>query len=101
MWIMVFFDLPTDTKTERKEAARFRKALLKDGFVMFQFSVYFRFCTCREMADLHIQRIKKVLPSKGKISILAVTDHQFGKMELFIGRKVDQSIERPQQLQLF
>jgi len=40
MWLFVFFDLPTDTKTDRKNAARFRKGLLKDGFEMMQFSVY-------------------------------------------------------------
>ena len=45
MWVLVFFDLPTETRTERKVAARFRKNLLDDGFAMFQFSIYMRFCT--------------------------------------------------------
>ena len=40
MWVLVFFDLPTDTKKERKASADFRKKLLSDGFVMFQFSIY-------------------------------------------------------------
>lgn len=40
MWVLVFYDLPTDTKTERKEAARFRKDIMADGFTMFQFSIY-------------------------------------------------------------
>ena len=39
MWVMVFFDLPTDTKRDRKNAADFRKRLISDGFVMFQFSM--------------------------------------------------------------
>lgn len=42
MWVLVFFDLPTDTKTDRKNATKFRKNLLEDGFVMFQFSIYMR-----------------------------------------------------------
>ena len=39
MWILVFFDLPTDTKKERKAAAKFRKDIMGDGFTMFQFSI--------------------------------------------------------------
>ena len=39
MWLYVFFDLPTNTKAQRHEAARFRKGLLQDGFTMMQYSV--------------------------------------------------------------
>src|SRR5690606_23859296 len=42
MWVLVFFDLPTETKLERSVATRFRKHLLDDGFAMFQFSIYLR-----------------------------------------------------------
>ena len=54
MWILVFFDLPTDTKKERKAAAKFRKNLLEDGFIMFQFSIYTRNCPSAENAQTHI-----------------------------------------------
>ena len=40
MWLYVMFDLPVETKSQRRVAARFRKDLLKDGFTMHQFSVY-------------------------------------------------------------
>ena len=49
MWILVFFDLPTDTKKERKAAAEFRKQLISDGVIMFQFSIYMRHCPVRKM----------------------------------------------------
>ena len=45
MWILVFFDLPTETKKERKAASDFRKLLQRDGFTMFQFSIYIK-CRC-------------------------------------------------------
>ena len=61
MWVLVFFDLPTDTKKERKVAADFRKALLQDGFVMFQFSIYIRHCPSVENAAVHIKRVKSLL----------------------------------------
>ena len=50
MWLFVLFDLPVETKKERKAAADFRKALLKDGFSMLQFSVYNRHCASDESA---------------------------------------------------
>ena len=62
MWVLVFFDLPTETKRERKLYADFRKKLLQDGFTMFQFSIYVRHCPSRENADVHIRRVKLSLP---------------------------------------
>ena len=47
MWVMVYFDLPTNTKQERRLAARFRKDLIQDGFAMFQFSIYVRHSASR------------------------------------------------------
>jgi len=101
MWVMVFFDLPTETPKERKAAALFRKELLRDGFTMFQFSIYMRHCPSRENADVHIRRVKKTLPEKGHVGIVSLTDKQFGQMEIFFSRK---TIETPigyQQLELF
>ena len=64
MWVLVFFDLPTETAIERKIAAKFRKNIMKDGFQMFQFSIYMRHCSSKENADLHIKRVKKYYPKK-------------------------------------
>ncbi len=85
MWIFVFFDLPTETRSERKKYTEFRNLLLRDGFTMFQFSIYLRHCPSRENADVHVKRVKKWLPKEGHIGILLVTDKQFGQMELFRG----------------
>ena len=101
MWIFVMFDLPTETKAERKVYARFRKQILEDGFQMFQFSMYIRHCTSRENADVHIQRVKKMLPAKGHIGILNITDKQFGQMEIFQGKEEIEKPQTAQQLELF
>jgi len=101
MWIMVFFDLPTETKQERKVSQRFRKDIMKDGFTMFQFSIYMRHCSSRENAEVHTKRVKRILPEKGHIGILSITDKQFGMMELFYGKK-EEALKLPtQQLQMF
>ena len=101
MWVLVFFDLPTETKKDRRAATRFRKNLLDDGFTMFQFSIYMRFSASRENAEVHTKRVKKSLPEFGKVGVLQITDKQFGMIELFQGQKLT-ALEKPaQQLELF
>ncbi|NTW33225.1 MAG: CRISPR-associated endonuclease Cas2 [Bacteroidetes bacterium] len=101
MWVLVFFDLPVVSKKERKIAARFRKDIMADGFSMFQFSIYVRHCASSENACVHIKRVKTLLPEMGHVGILCITDKQFGDMEIFYGRKVQERISVPQQLELF
>ncbi len=101
MWVMVFFDLPTETASERKVASKFRKLIMADGFGMFQFSIYLRHCPSRENADVHTKRVKKLLPEKGHIGILTITDKQFGDMEIFYGKKMKEAQQPVQQLQMF
>jgi CRISPR-associated protein Cas2 len=101
MWVLVFFDLPTETKVERKTASNFRKRLLEDGFSMFQFSIYLRHCGSKESSEVHIKRVKKILPSHGKIGILSITDKQFEQMEIFYGKKQKDQPQIFSQLELF
>jgi len=101
MWVFVFFDLPTETKRERKAASLFRKKLIVDGFTMFQFSIYLRHCPSRENAKVHINRVKFSLPKHGKVCVLEITDKQFGNIELFHGNKETALPKPTQQLQLF
>lgn len=101
MWILVFFDLPTETKKERKEYADFRKHLMNDGFTMFQFSIYVRHCASRENAAVHIKRVKNILPPHGDVGILCITDKQFGDIELYHSQKEKPVSSEGQQLELF
>lgn len=101
MWVLVMFDLPTETKQDKKRYAQFRKKMMADGFQMFQFSMYVRHCPSKENAEVHVLRIKRLLPPNGHVGILTITDKQFGSMEIFRG-KVATSPDLPtQQLQLF
>ena len=72
LWILVFFDLPTETRKERKENA-----------------------------EVHTKRIKNNLPEHGKIGVMQITDKQFGMMELFYGKKPVEAEKPSQQLELF
>lgn len=101
MWLFVFFDLPVTTKKERKLANGFRKMLEKDGFAMMQFSVYTRHCASRESSDVHIKRVKQKIPEKGHVSIMMITDKQYGDIFNFWGKKCKALPETPRQLELF
>ena len=101
MWVLVLFDLPTETKKERKAYADFRKRIMADGFTMFQFSIYLRHCPSRENAEVHIKRVKSFMPEYGDIGIMCITDKQFGDMEIFYGRTPEAKQTGPQQLELF
>lgn len=101
MWVFVFFDLPTETKKNRKDAARFRKDLEKDGFSMMQFSVYVRHCPSKENMDVHIKRVQLFMPPAGQVSIISITDKQYGNILNFQGKTQHSLQTGPQQLELF
>lgn len=98
MWILVFFDLPTETKRDKKAYALFRNNLRRDGFTMFQFSIYVRHCASMENAEVHMRRVRSFLPKYGKVGLMCITDKQFATMELFYGQKPNAP---GQQLELF
>jgi CRISPR-associated protein Cas2 len=101
MWLFVFFDLPVIKKKERKAAARFRKDLMKDGFTMMQFSVYIRHCASKESSEVHTKRVRGYVPEKGQVSILNITDKQYGEIINYWGAKEEPMPEGPKQLELF
>lgn len=101
MWIIVLFDLPTDTKASRKGYTRFRKSLLDDGFTMMQYSVYMRHSSSDENAHVHAMRVKAQLPDDGEVRIIKITDKQFDKIEVFFGNKRKPIEPTPIQLQFF
>ena len=101
MWMMVMFDLPTDTPEERKTASNFRSFLQKKGFTMAQFSVYFRFTGSREESVKYVSAVKRNAPKIGDICILFFTDKQFGDIIHIKNRKNDSLAEKALQYELF
>ncbi|MBK9127538.1 MAG: CRISPR-associated endonuclease Cas2 [Phycisphaerales bacterium] len=101
MWIVAMFDLPVDTKAARKAYAQFRKALIKDGFQRMQYSVYIRHCPSEENAAVHVQRVQAALPDDGEVRIVTITDKQFERMRVFLGKARRAPQKAPEQLALF
>ncbi len=101
VWIFALFDLPVNTKQSRRQYTQFRKALIKEGFSMLQYSVYARYCPSEEASTAHRNHVHSVLPPDGQVRLLSVTDVQFGKMEVFFGKKREKVEDAPLQLMLF
>lgn len=85
MRILVMFDLPMITAAERKEYTKFRKYLIKSGFLMLQESVYCKMSPNSTLADATIENVKKNKPEKGLVQVLRITEKQYTKMEFIVG----------------
>ena len=102
MRVMVIFDLPTDSKSARYKAARFRNDLLKDGFSMLQYSIYDRLCADKSSAEMHIDRVRRMAPDEGNVRAFLLTEQQFVNQTIIIGKKSRQEeSETMDQLVLF
>lgn len=101
MWLFVMFDLPVKTKQDRRYYAQFRKQLIKSGFSQLQFSIYAHYFRGEEASQAKSNRIRGLLPPNGHVRLLGITDHQFGKMQVFFGKTTTSTEKPPDQLLLF
>jgi CRISPR-associated protein Cas2 len=101
MWLVVTFDLPVTTKTERRRATGFRNLLLDEGFAMKQYSVYLRPVPNRATADALADRIGRQAPPEGDVSVMFFTDKQYGMTRNFSGRATRETEKKPAQFTLF
>ena len=101
MWLVVIFDLPVGSQAERRRATGFRNMLIEEGFFMKQFSVYLRACPNRPVSDALADRIGRLVPSEGDVSIMYFTDKQYGMTRNFSGRVTRETEKKPDQFTLF
>lgn len=85
MRILVMFDLPVITPADRKEYVKFRKFLIKSGFLMMQESIYCKLSPNSTLADAVVENVRKNKPEKGLVQVLRVTEKQYAKMEFIVG----------------
>ncbi len=85
MRMLLFFDLPVKTKSERREATRFRNFLLNDGYHMLQYSVYARVCNGVDAVNKHRARLIAHLPDNGSVRLLVITEKQFESIDILVG----------------
>lgn len=85
MRVIVMFDLPVTLSEDLREYTRFRKYLIKNGFLMMQESIYCKLALNTTVSEAIIKNIKKNKPRKGLVQILTLTEKQFSKMEFIVG----------------
>lgn len=86
MRVIVFFDLPTETLQNRREYTRFRKYLIRNGFMMMQESVYCKLVLNQTVMETVMDNVRKNKPSEGLIQMLMITEKQYSKMEFVLGQ---------------
>jgi CRISPR-associated protein Cas2 len=101
MWLFAMFDLPVDKPELRREYTQFRASLLKHGFTMLQYSVYVHYAVSEETEETLRRKVQAALPGHGQVRLVSVTDRQFGKMEVYVGRKRAPLEDPPLQLAFF
>jgi len=82
MVLFAMFDMPTETKNDLVKYRRFRKKLFELGFVMFQFSIYIRFCRSLVIAKKYEKKIELAAPLNGSIRVLKITEEQYKNMKI-------------------
>ena len=98
---MVLFDLPVGTPDERRDAANFRKDLVKDGYIMVQFSVYARPCGSADRVDTQVRRLKSKIPAHGEVRGMIISDAQWGRMIVMRSQQRREAEKMPDQMMFF
>lgn len=98
MRILVMFDLPVITDTDRREYRKFRKFLILNGFLMLQESVYCKIAQNSAVADGIVENIKKNKPQAGLVQMLKVTEKQYSKMEYIVGESKSEVLDSDERL---
>lgn len=98
MRVLVFFDLPTETAADRRNYSKFRRFLIKGGFMMIQESVYSKLALNSTQVVQIVTDVKKAQPEKGIVYILSITEKQYSKMEIISGKSVGNVVDSDERL---
>ena len=98
MRVLVFFDLPVITAENRRAYVKFRKFLLKNGFLMLQESVYCKLALNGTAVNAIVDNVHKNKPAEGLIQLLTVTEKQYSKMDIVIGNVKSEVLDSDERL---
>ena len=98
MRVLVFFDLPVLTGEQRRAYTKFRRFLLKSGFLMLQESVYCKLALNGTVVRGIVDSVHKYSPGEGLVQLLTVTEKQYAKMDLIIGEVKSEVLDSDERL---
>ena len=90
--LLIVYDLPVETSDERRNAQRFRKNLISQGFISLQKSVYVKLIHNDSMAESEILQIKEISPKEGTINVIPMSLNVFRAMQTLCGEPFNQSL---------
>lgn len=85
MRVIVMFDLPTTSSKNIRDYTKFRKFLIKNGFLMLQESIYCKLTLNTTVVDAIIKNIRKNKPPEGLVQVFSMTEKQYSKIEIVVG----------------
>lgn len=85
MRIIVFFDLPVETKNDRRQYTLFRNYILDQGFIMLQKSVYSKIVLNRSASETVMKNLRLNKPKSGNVQLLLISERQFQNIEFIVG----------------
>lgn len=98
MRVLVFFDLPVITAEQRRDYSKFRKYLLKSGFMMLQESVYCKLALNGTAVNSIVDNVHKNKPAEGLIQLLTVTEKQYSRMDIVVGSSKNEVLDSDERL---
>lgn len=90
---MVFFDLPTETASDKRAYRCFRTFLLKEGYVMLQESLYAKLALNGSTVEMSKRHLRNNTPPKGLVQVLVITEKQYTGMEYLAGENTSEVID--------
>lgn len=87
MRVLLMFDLPVETKKQRRVYSKFRKRLIEDGFLMMQYSIYIKSVINKDAANQTIKKVSAFLPQEGHVRALMITEKQYQHMQILLGEE--------------
>jgi CRISPR-associated protein Cas2 len=85
MRLVLNFDLPQVTLRDKRIYRRFRKELIKYGFVMNQYSMYSKLCLNSTQQKRTEDYLEKIKPESGIVEYFCLTEKQYARRRLLIG----------------
>ena len=98
MRVIVMFDLPIVTASDKREYSRFRKYLIKNGFLMMQESIYCKLAQNSTVADAIVENVRKNKPISGLVQAMKITEKQFSKIEYIVGENSSEVLDSDERL---
>ncbi len=87
--IMILFDIPVKTKTQRREYNSFKKHLKTNGYIFMQESVYIKLLHNFSKAEDEIKKFKNSIPVNGNVITLPLCLSDFLKYRNLSGGSFD------------